>query len=377
MMQKEAANSIITVDLKQIKKNIESIKNYLAPGTELMITVKSNGYGHGLVKPACYIRNNCGIDKFATSMVSEAVELREAGINCFMMVLGGIPYEAVPIVAEYDLVVPAYDPVFLSLLSDEAVKQRKTVKAHIKIDTGLRRLGVRLGAQLDELVEHVKTLPGIKIEGAYTHLANPNEEDQTITNKQLKEFNAALSQIEAKGITLKYKHVANSDALVRNRATHYNLVRPAALWLGYDPTGTLDVQPAITWKTFVSNVLMAEKGESISYFGSCIMKKRTKVAVLGFGAGDGYVRHLVTPEPEKNGVVLIHGQKVPLLSMNMDQAFADVTDIDDVKINDEVYLLGRMGDEQITMDELGRIAGTSTGHIQCSLGSRPMRIYLE
>jgi len=155
-MQKEAANSIITVDLKQIKKNIESIKNYLAPGTELMITVKSNGYGHGLVKPACYIRNNCGIDKFATSMVSEAVELREAGINCFMMVLGGIPYEAVPIVVEYDLVVPAYDPVFLSLLSDEAVKQRKTVKAHIKIDTGLRRLGVRLGAQLDELVEHVK-----------------------------------------------------------------------------------------------------------------------------------------------------------------------------------------------------------------------------
>ncbi|MCR3922900.1 MAG: hypothetical protein NUK65_10380 [Firmicutes bacterium] len=155
------------------------------------------------------------------------------------------------------------------------------------------------------------------------------------------------------------------------------MVRPAALWLGYDPTGTFNVQPAITWKTFVSNVLIAEQGESISYFGSCIMKQKTRVAVLGFGAGDGYVRHLITPDPKKNGIVIIRGKKVPLLSMNMDQAFADVTDVEDVKIDDEAYLLGRMVNEEITMDELGRIAGTSTGHIQCSLGSRPLRIYQE
>lgn len=149
------------------------------------------------------------------------------------------------------------------------------------------------------------------------------------------------------------------------------------LWLGYDETGRVGVRPAITWKTFVSNVLWAEAGESISYFGSCVMKRRTKVAVLGFGAGDGYVRDLITPDPERNGRVIIRGKKVPLLALNMDQAYADVTDLPDVAINDEAYLLGRSRGQEITMDELGRIAGTSTGHIQCSLGARPMRVYLE
>ncbi|MEG1547839.1 MAG: alanine racemase [Clostridia bacterium] len=371
------ANSVITVDLKQIAHNVDVIKKHIGPSVQLMITAKSNGYGHGLVEPAVYIYKKCGITQFATSMVSEALELRDAGIDCFLMVLGGVPYSAIPAVVENDLVTPAYDEEYLRLLNIEAGLRGKRMPVHIKIDTGLRRLGVKGGDELDRLLDYAITLPFIELQGVYTHLSSPQDDDQVVTHKQLELFNMALEQIKNRGIKLRYIHAANSDAVTRCRESHYNLVRPAALWLGYDPSCTLDVKPAISWRTFVSNVIWADAGESISYFGSCIMKRRTRVAVLGFGGGDGYVRNLVKDDTEKNGVVLIHGKRALLLALNMDQAYADVTDIPDVKINDEVFLLGRCGNEEITMDELGRMAGTSTGHIQCSLGSRPLRVYTE
>lgn len=376
-MLTEAYNSIITVDLKKIKRNIEKIKKHIGPGVELMITAKSNGYGHGLVAPCIYILKNCGIKKFATAMVSEAVQLREAGIDCFIMVLGGVPYQAIPTLVKHDLVAPAYDQEFLRLLSEKSLEQNKITKVHIKIDTGLKRLGVHLGTELQNLIDHIKTLKGVEVEGAYTHLACPDAEDQVFTYKQLDIFDKALEQIKNNGIELKYIHAANSDAVVRCRDTHYNLVRPAALWLGYDYTNALGLETAITWKTYVTNVLNVQEGESFSYFGKFVAKKRTKIAILGFGAGDGYVRDLITDDPSKNGKVIINGRKVPLLAMNMDQAYADVTGMEDVKINDEAYLLGKVGNEEITTVDLGEIAGTSNGHILCSIGSRPTRVYKE
>ncbi len=379
MMQISAdnANSVITVDLKQIGHNVRAIQERIGPTVELMITAKSNGYGHGLVPPAVYIFKNCGIRKFATSMVSEALELRAAGIDCFLMVLGGVPYSAIPSVVQQNLVTPAYDKEYLRLLNQHAQAMSKKMKVHIKIDTGLRRLGVKPGAQLDELVDYACTLDAIELEGAYTHLASPQDDDQIVTRKQLALFDQALEQIRKKGVCLKYAHAANSDAVTRCPESYYNLVRPAALWLGYDPTHSLDVKPAITWKSFVSNILWADTGDSIGYFGAYYAKRPTKIAILGCGGGDGYVRNLIKGDTAENGVVLIRGRRVPLIAVNMDQAYADVTDMPDVAVNDEVFLLGRSGNEEITMDELGRIAGTSTGHIQCSLGSRPLRVYVE
>ena len=376
-MSATIANSVITVDLRTVKTNIEKIRQYIGKDVELMVTIKSNGYGHGLIEPARYIRENCGVDKFATSMVCEALDLRDAGIDGYLMVLGGIPYSAVPAVVEQDLVVPCYDAEFMRLLNEEAARKGKKVKVHIKLDTGLRRLGVRVGDELSRLVDSTQPLGNVDIEGIFTHLACPRTEDNSFTNKQLDEFDVGVAQARAKGLGLRYVHVANSDAVARCPRSYYNLVRPAALWLGYDETGKVGVKPCIQWKTFVSNVLWAEAGESISYFGKTVMKKRTRVAVLGFGGGDGYVRNLISPDPLASGMVIIRGKRVPLLAMNMDQAYADVTDVEDVKINDEVILLGGVGDQEITMDTLGRIAGTSTGHIQCSLGSRPFREYVR
>lgn len=377
----EAANSVVIVDLKKIKRNIEKIKNHIGPDVELMITSKSNGYGHGLVEPCVYIRKNCNINKFATAMVSEAVQLREAGIDCFIMVFGGIPYQAIPTAVKYNLVASVYDHEFARLLSKESTKQNKITKVHIKIDTGLRRLGVRVGEELQDLLNYLKTLKGIEIEGAFTHLADPDADDQVVTYRQLDIFNKALEQIKDNDIELKYIHAANTGATVRCKESHYNLVRPAALWLGCDTSpgevNRLGLETALTWKTYVTNVLYVKKGESVSYSNFYVAKKRTKIAILGFGGGDGYVRDLITRDPEKNGKVIINGKKVPLIAMNMDQAYADVTDLKDVKINDEAYLIGKMGDEEITSMDLGKIAGTSNGHILCSIGSRPTKVYKE
>lgn len=378
-MNPDYTNSQIIVDLPQIKRNIALIQQHIGPDTGILFVAKSNGYGHGLVGPAKYIHDHCGVSMIATSMVSEAIQLREAGLDGYLFVMAGIPYAAIPAVIDYDLAVPAYDPEFLKRLSAAAQVAGKTIKVHIKIDTGLHRLGVSVGAQLDELINLLKTLPALQVDGIYSHLSHPRQESQALTTQQAACFNQAIAQVEAAGISLRYKHLASSDAVLRNKRTHYNLVRPAALCYGYnDPEGLLGVKPAITWKTFVADIREVDAGERYSYHSNdTVTTRKTRIAILGFGAGDGYVRNLVSPDPAKNGIVTIAGKHCPVLSTNMDQAFVDITDVEGVQRNDPAYVLLHEGEGQIWMDDLARIAGTSTGHIQCSLGARPERVYLE
>lgn len=378
-MNPDYTNSQIIVDLPIIKHNIELIRRHIGPDVDIMFVAKSNGYGHGLVGPAKYIYEHCGVNLLATSMVSEAIQLREAGVDGYILIMAGIPYAAIPAVIAYDLVVPAFDLEFLTLLSAAAVTAGKTVRAHLKVDTGLHRLGVTVGAQLADLISLLKTLDSIQVDGIYSHLANPREESQSVTNQQIALFDQAIEQVEAAGISLKYKHLASSDPTLLNKRTHYNLVRPAALCYGYnDPSGILGVRPAITWKTFVADIREVEAGERFSYYSNeTVTSRRTRIAILGFGAGDGYVRNLVSPDPAKNGIVTIAGRHVPVLATNMDQAFVDITDVEGVRRNDPAYVLLHEGEGRILMDDLARIAGTSTGHIQCSLGARPERVYLS
>lgn len=371
------ANSTVTVDLRVIGRNVEKIRRHMGVGVEFMATAKSNGYGHGLVEPVRYLRDQCGVEKFATAMVSEALTLREAGIDGFVMVLGGIPYGAIPAVIEHDLVVPAYDSVFLRELSRQAVVAKKSVQVHIKVETGLRRLGVRPGDELSQLLDLLEGLAGIEVGGVYSHLANPMAPDQVDTNAQLDLFDEAIAQITERGIEVPLRHIANSDAVARSPRSYYTLVRPAALWLGYHDDGLVGVEPAITWQTFVADIREVEAGQTISYFGNLVMDRPRKVAILGFGSGDGYVRNLISPDPAKNGIVIIGGHRVPLLAMNMDQAYADITGVPDVARNDPAYLLKHDGPITLGMEELARIAGTSIGHIQTSLSYRPQRIYLR
>ena len=377
----ETANTVVTVDLAKVKRNIERIRNHIGPNVDIMYTAKSNGYGHGLIEPTLYMQRECGIHCFATSQLCEALELRAAGLQDFLLVMGGIPYSGVPAFVENDLVATVYEDTLPRALNEEAARQGKKVRVHIKIDTGLRRFGVKAGEQLAHLLDTLSQLPYLEIDGVYTHLANGYSLDKSFTHQQMGEFTQALDQLKAAGIRPRLIHAANTAACVASPECYYDVVRLAALIFGYDISpgikNRLGLEPAMRWTSKILNVLWAEEGENVSYYRFFVPKRRTKIAIIGFGMGDGYVRNLVTRDTEHNSDVLIHGKRARLLDLNVDVAFADITDIPDVKIGDTAVLIGRDGDEEITSMELGEVGGTSNGHVCCSITSRPLRHYIN
>lgn len=377
----EEANSVVTVDLGKVKRNIQRIREHIGPKVDIMYTAKSNGYGHGLIEPTLYMRDHCGIHCFATSQLCEAVQLREAGLDDFILIMGGVPYSGVPSLVRHGFVATVYEDTLARALNEEAAMQGKQVRVHIKIDTGLRRFGVQPGEQLAHLIETLKALPHLEIDGVYTHLANGYSLDKSFTHQQMAEFEKALLQLKEAGIQPRLVHAANTAACVASPECYYDVVRLAALIFGYDISpginNRLGLEPSMRWTSRILNVLWAEEGENVSYYRFFVPKRRTKVAIIGFGMGDGYARNLVTRDTEHNSDVLIHGKRARLLDLNVDVAFADVTDIPDVKIGDIAVLVGQDGDDEITTMELGERGGTSNGHICCAITSRPLRQYIN
>ena len=377
----ENANTVVTVDLGKVKRNIERIRNHIGPNVDIMYTAKSNGYGHGLIRPTLFMRDKCGIHCFATGQLSEALELRQAGLEDFILVLGGIPYSGVPAFVANDLVATVYEDTLPRALNEEAARQGKRVRVHIKIDTGLRRFGVQPGEQLAHLIETLQGLPYLEIDGVYTHLANGYSLDKSFTHQQMGLFTQALEQLTAVGLRPRLIHAANTAACVASPECYYDVVRLAALIFGYDISpgipNRLGLESSMRWTSKILNVLWAEEGENVSYYRFFVPKRRTKIAIIGFGMGDGYYRGLVTRDTEHNADVLIHGQRARLLDLNVDVAFADVTDIPDVQIGDTAVLIGQDGQDEITSMELSEKGGTSNGHICCSITGRPLRYYIN
>ncbi len=377
----EAANTVLTVDLSKVKRNIERIRTHIGPNVDIMYTAKSNGYGHGLIEPTLYMRDHCDIHCFATGQLCEALELRQAGLQDFILVLGGVPYSGIPAFVENDLVATVYEDTLPRALNEEAARQGKKVRVHLKIDTGLRRFGVQPGKQLAHLINTVQSLPYLEIDGVYTHLANGYSLDKAFTHQQMEIFTRALEQIKEAGIHPRLTHAANTAACVASPECYYDVVRVAALIFGYDISpgiqNRLGLEPTMRWTSKILNVLWAEPGENVSYYRFFVPERQTKIAIIGFGMGDGYYRGLVTRDTAHNADVLIHGKRARLLDLNVDVAFADVTDIPDVAIGDTAVLVGQDGDDEITTIELGEKGGTSNGHICCSITSRPLRQYVE
>lgn len=374
----ETANSVIRTDLQKVRRNIARIRNHIGPDVQIMYVAKSNGYGHGLFEPTFFMRDKCNIHYFATGMVSEAIDLRDAGLKDYLLIIGGINRSAIPAAVSYDLVPTIYETSIPALLSAEGRKVGKEIKVQIKIETGLNRLGVRPGEELGNLIETIKRLPNICVDGVFTHLAEDYTAKQPFTALQLSRFNEALDQLKKAGIKPRLISAAATGGCLHTPSSHYNMVRLAAMIFGYDitpdpPHNKLSLEPAMSWTTTVLSLRCVEAGERISYSPFVIPKRRTLVAILGFGMGDGYVHNLVTSDIEHNADVLINGKRARLLDLNMDQTFADVTDIPNIKIGDKVTIIGRDGEDEITTMELGRIGGTSSGHVCCSITGRPFR----
>jgi alanine racemase len=368
-------NTFLEVDLDKIKANLSRIKDHIGLGCEVMPVLKANAAGMGLEELGLFMTKECGIGVVAVAQVYEAVRLREAGVKSDIMVMGGVPYNNVPAAVELDVQMPVFNKEFAAIVNEEAKKQGRKSGLQVKIETGMNRIGVKPGEDLDELLDYLKGLDGIEITGVYTHLVESGAEDKSFSHRQHDLFKQALRQFEQKGVLPKYVHMCNSAATVWFKEAHYTHVRPGRLLYGFDPNAdsenSLGLEFPIKWYAFVTNLKVMEAGETAGYNRFFKADRRTRVATLSFGYGDGYNRNLVL----KGGHVLIRGKKAPFLDMCMDQTFVDVTGIHSVELNDKAVLLGRYGEEEISLADFARMLGNGYMNAMANIGERVVRVY--
>ena len=372
-------NSYLEIDLKTLSSNVEKIRKGIGEKVDIIAVVKGNAYGMGIKEIAKHLDTDCGIETFGVATANEGIDLRSAGIKKEILVMGGTPYHNIAAMVEFDLQSAAYDIKYLELLNEEAKKAGKTAQVHIKIETGLNRVGVLCGTQLDELCECLKGLPNVKVVGIFTHFYQSEIKDKTATHEQFKKFKAALHQAKGHGFDFKYVHTSNSNAttwLFDDEITH---VRPGALLYGVDENyddndklkNSFGLSYVWNWKCYVTNVKTVPVGETVGYAGAYKVTKPTDVATISIGYADGYVRSLGS---SGKGVMIVNGKKVPVIGICMDQMFLDVTGMD-AEIGDVVTVLGTDGEESVTVMDLQAQMGQSYLAILSIISGRVARVY--
>lgn len=365
--------SWLEVDLAAIRENIMRFHDLCGPKVQIMPAVKGDAYGHGAVAVA-RAALQAGCTRLAIATALEGEELRAAGIEAPLQILGASLPEEVPSAVAHGLTFSLHDVTLAELVSVEAVRQRKTVKVHIKVDTGMGRLGILPEKVVDAAVE-ISRLPGLELEGAFMHFADAA--DEAYSKQQLKRFNAALAAFDAAGVHIKIRHAASSVAAVLYADARFDMVRPGAGIYGFhDPEWLHDVLPlvpALSWKSLVIQVKDYPPGSSLGYSRTFVTRRPTRIAVLPVGYADGYPRAC-----SNHASVLVEGVPAPVVgTISMDYTMVDVTDLPEVAIGTEVTLIGESGDNRVTVEELARHAGTIPYIVTCGLGRRPGRVYVD
>lgn len=372
---KEFDRTYLSVDLNAIKNNIKSVRENINKDTLIMAIVKANAYGHGAIEVASALKDIS--DFFGVATIEEALELRTAGIDNNILILGytgSVWYE--------DLVTNNISQTIYNLdaakkLSEVAVKLGKTAKIHIKLDTGMGRIGFFPNTESISLVKEISTLPNIFIEGIFTHFAKSDETDLSYTDMQFDKYMNFISMLEKENIHVPIKHVSNSAGIIQYKKANLNMVRSGIITYGLYPSelvpkDVLKLKPAMQWKATISNVKSVEKGTSISYGGTFVAKEPTKVATIPIGYADGLKRTL-----SNKGQVLIGGKRCNIVGrICMDQFMADVSKVKNVKINDEVTIFGEDGMERITLEEIAQKADSFNYEFPCTISDRVKRKYI-
>ena len=365
------------INLDAICNNINAIRQVIKPGTKIMAVIKADGYGHGASHIAAAL-NDIGVDAFAIAILEEGVDLRQRGIEKPMLILGYTPKEQYADLVKYDISQTVFEYSMAEEISKQAVKQGKHGRIHIKVETGMNRIGF---ADTDESIEEIlriAKLPNIQIEGIFTHFSSADEADKTSAHKQLMRYSEFVQKLENRGLYIPMKHIANSAGIIDLPEADYDMVRSGIITYGLYPSkevhmDRLQLTPAMELKSHVVYVKEVGPLEGISYGSTYITEKKTRVATVSIGYGDGYPRAL-----SNKGRVLIHGEYAPILGrVCMDQFMVDVSHIDDVKQGDVVTLVGKDGDNQITVEEVADMAGTFNYEFICGIGKRIPRVYYQ
>ena len=366
------------ISLDAVEQNFREMRKNIAEDTKMIAVVKADAYGHGAVPIAHLIENHDYIWGFAAATAEEAVHLRQAGITKPILILGIVFDEYFPELVQYDIrpAVCEYDEA--KKLSDEAVLQNKTVHIHIALDTGMTRIGY---ADIPERVEEIKKiaeLPNLEIEGMFTHFARADEYDRSPAMVQLERYQDFSKRVEEAGVDIPLHHCSNSAGIIRVPEANLSIVRAGITIYGIYPSSEVErdivkLAPVMELKSHITYVKDVPAGAAISYGGTYVADKKKRVATIPVGYADGYPRQL-----SNKGWVLIHGKKAPILGrVCMDQFMADVTEIDNVKKGDEVTLLGRDGDEFISIEEMGDLCGRFSYEFACDISPRVPRVYIK
>jgi alanine racemase len=366
------------ISLDAVEQNFREMRKNIAEDTKMIAVVKADAYGHGAVPIAHLIENHDYIWGFAAATAEEAVHLRQAGITKPILILGIVFDEYFPELVQYDIrpAVCEYDEA--KKLSDEAVLQNKTVHIHIALDTGMTRIGY---ADIPESVEEIKKiaeLPNLEIEGMFTHFARADEYDRSPAMVQLERYQDFSKRVEEAGVDIPLHHCSNSAGIIRVPEANLSIVRAGITIYGIYPSSEVErdivkLAPVMELKSHITYVKDVPAGAAISYGGTYVADKKRRVATIPVGYADGYPRQL-----SNKGWVLIHGKKAPILGrVCMDQFMADVTEIDNVKKGDEVTLLGRDGDEFISIEEMGDLCGRFSYEFACDISPRVPRVYIK
>ena len=366
------------IDLDAMTYNLEHIKKNLKPGTKIIAVLKADGYGHGAVPLGKRIQQDPSVWGIAVATVEEGIELREAGITSPILILGYTYQEDYQKIVDMDFRPAVFKQSMAQELSKAAVRARKTLKIHIKIDTGMTRIGYRnVETDVPEILE-ISRLPGIEVEGIFTHFARADETDIAPARIQYEKFQEFLHALEEKGLSIPMKHCSNSAGIIRMQEANLDAVRAGIILYGLYPSPEVEqepvpLKPLMSLRSHIAYIKTVEPGVEISYGGIFTTTRKTRVATIPVGYADGYARGL-----SNKGSVLIRGKRAPILGrVCMDQFMVDVTDIPEARELDQVTLLGRDQKDCITMEELGDLSGRFNYEFACCISKRVPRVYRE
>lgn len=362
------------IDLDAIHENVVNAKALTKPGTKLMAIIKADAYGHGAVMVAHTLEDVA--DAYGVAILEEGIELRQSGINKPILILGYTPAPLYPAMIKYDIATAVFEYDMAKKMSDAAEKIGKKAKIHIKLDTGMSRIGFKQDDESLEVIKRIAELPGIEIEGCFTHFATMDEKDKTKAMKQFERYMDFVERIEDAGIKIPVKHVSNSAGIIEKPEVNLDMVRDGICVYGMYPSDEVDktklkLTPAMEIKSYVSFVKTLEAGVEIGYGGTYTTTEETIVATIPVGYADGYSRAL-----SNRGRVLIKGKSFPIIGrICMDQFMVDISSKPDIKQGDEVTLVGRDGDEYISIEEVADMSYSFNYEFVCDIGKRIPRVY--
>lgn len=378
-MKGYARRAWVEVSLDALENNAKNIKKLLSEKTKMMAVVKADAYGHGAVETAKLLVES-GADFLGVACADEVFQLRKAGVDVPVLILGYISAEDMDEVVKYDTRITVCNFSVAKAVSNSSMKYGVCTNVHIKVDTGMNRLGFLCNdrdsiIKTSEDILDIARIPNIEIEGIFSHFSCADEDDDSYTEMQFERFMELTEVLRKKGLDIPIKHICNSAATLKFPQMHLDMVRPGLACMGLFPSpslkGKVNLVPAMEFKAIISNIKTIENGERVSYGGKYVSYGKRKIATISIGYADGYSRLL-----SNRAYVSINGRRYPIVgNICMDQCMIDITDGNNISVEDEVILFGHADEGGVSVDELAQLIGTINYEVLAIIGRRVPRIY--